>query len=80
MAKSSSAKLGESLHNITDLFVPVLLDFTENNASLYHYQTDLCRNRLSYEQFSAFLTNIKDLNAHKQSREVRIQYMLVEFV
>ncbi|XP_071725759.1 uncharacterized protein At4g15545 isoform X1 [Rutidosis leptorrhynchoides] len=27
------------------------------------------RSRLSYEQFSAFLANIKDLNAHKQSRE-----------
>ncbi|KAJ7568769.1 hypothetical protein O6H91_01G047300 [Diphasiastrum complanatum] len=27
------------------------------------------RNRLSYEQFSAFLTNIKELNAHRQTRE-----------
>ncbi|MCO5614274.1 hypothetical protein L7F22_068552 [Adiantum nelumboides] len=27
------------------------------------------RNRLSYEQFSAFLANIKELNAHRQSRE-----------
>lgn len=27
------------------------------------------RNRLSYEQFSAFLANIKDLNSQKQSRE-----------
>eukprot|EP00249_Psilotum_nudum_P012066 c23562_g1_i1 orf=657-1667(+) len=27
------------------------------------------RNRLSYEQFSAFLSNIKDLNAHRQTRE-----------
>ncbi|XP_077253387.1 uncharacterized protein At4g15545-like isoform X2 [Tasmannia lanceolata] len=27
------------------------------------------RCRLSYEQFSAFLANIKELNAHKQSRE-----------
>lgn len=27
------------------------------------------RSRLSYEQFSAFLANIKDLNARKQSRE-----------
>lgn len=27
------------------------------------------RNRLSYEQFSAFLTNIKELNAHKQTKE-----------
>ncbi|XP_062180595.1 uncharacterized protein At4g15545-like [Phragmites australis] len=27
------------------------------------------RNRLSYEQFSAFLANVKELNAHKQSRE-----------
>ncbi|EFJ15269.1 hypothetical protein SELMODRAFT_234336 [Selaginella moellendorffii] len=27
------------------------------------------RNRLSYEQFSAFLANIKELNAHRQTRE-----------
>ncbi|KAK9020123.1 hypothetical protein V6N11_054616 [Hibiscus sabdariffa] len=27
------------------------------------------RNRLSYEQFGAFLTNVKDLNSHKQTRE-----------
>jgi len=29
------------------------------------------RSRLSYEQFGAFLGNVKDLNAHKQTREVR---------
>uniref|UniRef100_A0ACD5THB4 Uncharacterized protein n=1 Tax=Avena sativa TaxID=4498 RepID=A0ACD5THB4_AVESA len=27
------------------------------------------RNRMSYEQFSAFLANVKELNAHKQTRE-----------
>lgn len=27
------------------------------------------KNRLSYEQFSAFLANIKELNAHRQTRE-----------
>ncbi|KAF3457281.1 hypothetical protein FNV43_RR01938 [Rhamnella rubrinervis] len=27
------------------------------------------RSRLSYEQFGAFLTNVKELNAHKQSKE-----------
>ncbi|CAM6087643.1 unnamed protein product [Calypogeia fissa] len=27
------------------------------------------RNRLSYEQFSSFLANIKELNAHRQTRE-----------
>ncbi|CAK9196623.1 unnamed protein product [Sphagnum troendelagicum] len=27
------------------------------------------RNRLSYEQFSAFLSNIKELNGHRQTRE-----------
>lgn len=31
------------------------------------------RSRLSYEQFSAFLTNIKELNAQKQSREVTLK-------
>nr|GFC99997.1 hypothetical protein [Tanacetum cinerariifolium] len=30
------------------------------------------RSRLSYEQFSAFLANIKELNALRQSREVSI--------
>ena len=28
------------------------------------------RSRLSYEQFSAFLSNIKELNSQKQTREV----------
>lgn len=28
------------------------------------------RSRLSYEQFAAFLANIKELNAHQQSRDV----------
>lgn len=31
------------------------------------------RNRLSYEQFSAFLANIKELNAHRQTREETLQ-------
>ncbi|EEC71546.1 hypothetical protein OsI_03885 [Oryza sativa Indica Group] len=31
------------------------------------------RNRLSYEQFAAFLANIKELNAHRQSREETLQ-------
>ncbi|CAJ2634446.1 unnamed protein product [Trifolium pratense] len=31
------------------------------------------RNRLSYEQFSAFLANVKELNSHKQTREVTLQ-------
>lgn len=45
------------------------------------------RSRLSYEQFSAFLANIKELNAQKQSREVmnimlviRISYDYLVFV
>ncbi|CAL5198809.1 unnamed protein product [Lathyrus oleraceus] len=31
------------------------------------------RNRLSYEQFGAFLANVKELNSHKQTREVTLQ-------
>ena len=31
------------------------------------------RARLSYEQFSSFLQNIKELNAHRQSREETLQ-------
>jgi hypothetical protein len=38
-----------------------------------------CRNRLSYEQFSAFLANIKELNAHRQTREV-MSYTMDLFV
>jgi hypothetical protein len=30
----------------------------------------VCRSRLSYEQFAAFLANIKELNAHRQSQAV----------
>ncbi|KAL6975078.1 hypothetical protein U1Q18_023873 [Sarracenia purpurea var. burkii] len=37
------------------------------------------RSRLSYEQFSAFLTNIKDLNAQKQSREETLRKSEVIF-
>lgn len=36
------------------------------------------RSRLSYEQFSAFLANIKELNAQKQTREVMNYF--VEYV
>ncbi|KAJ8511569.1 hypothetical protein OPV22_002003 [Ensete ventricosum] len=31
------------------------------------------RSRLPYEQFSAFLSNVKELNAHKQTREETLQ-------
>ncbi|XP_058758700.1 uncharacterized protein At4g15545 [Vicia villosa] len=31
------------------------------------------RNRLSYEQFGAFLANVKELNSHKQTKEVTLQ-------
>lgn len=31
------------------------------------------RSRLSYEQFGAFLANVKELNAHKQTKEVTLQ-------
>ncbi|XP_071700772.1 uncharacterized protein At4g15545-like [Rutidosis leptorrhynchoides] len=31
------------------------------------------RGRLSYEQFSAFLANVKELNSHKQTKEVTLQ-------
>lgn len=31
--------------------------------------SNACRARLSYEQFSQFLTSIKELNAGRQSRE-----------
>ncbi|PKA60874.1 Uncharacterized protein AXF42_Ash006509 [Apostasia shenzhenica] len=31
------------------------------------------RSRLSYEQFSAFLSNVKELNSHKQTREATLR-------
>jgi len=30
----------------------------------------IIRSRLSYEQFGAFLANVKELNSHKQTKEV----------
>lgn len=50
-------------------------NFLQNNvafvcnicASCYWF---LIRSRLSYEQFGAFLGNVKDLNAHKQTKDV----------
>ncbi|KAE8076904.1 hypothetical protein FH972_015525 [Carpinus fangiana] len=33
----------------------------------------LIRSRLSYEQFGAFLANVKELNAHKQTKEETLQ-------
>lgn len=31
------------------------------------------RSRLSYEQFGAFLANVKELNSHKQTKEETLQ-------
>jgi hypothetical protein len=36
----------------------------------------MCRSRLSYEQFAAFLANIKELNAHRQSQVVTFSFQL----
>lgn len=33
-------------------------------------RSSFIRSRLSYEQFSAFLANVKELNSHKQTKEV----------
>ncbi|KAL0348734.1 UNVERIFIED_CONTAM: hypothetical protein Sangu_1101200 [Sesamum angustifolium] len=33
----------------------------------------LVRNRLSYEQFGAFLANVKELNSQKQTKEIRVE-------
>lgn len=35
------------------------------------------RSRLSYEKFSSFLANIKELNAHRQTREVYLSTFCV---
>lgn len=34
------------------------------------------RSRLSYEQFGAFLANVKELNAHNQTKEVSLSLSL----
>ena len=39
-------------------------------AALTKFHQIVSRNRLSYEQFSEFLSSIKELNAHRQTREV----------
>lgn len=56
-----------------------MIDFLSLNGLNGSLLTHFCyisvsqksRSRLSYEQFSAFLANIKELNAQKQSREVQ---------
>ncbi|XP_038971612.1 uncharacterized protein At4g15545-like isoform X2 [Phoenix dactylifera] len=48
-------------HAIVDYLMPICYKAI---PMLVHF-----RSRLSYEQFGAFLANIKELNAHKQSRE-----------
>ncbi|GJN14240.1 hypothetical protein PR202_gb01038 [Eleusine coracana subsp. coracana] len=43
--------------------------FRQVSAHLTSVCCYTCRNRLSYEQFSAFLANVKELNANRQTRE-----------
>jgi hypothetical protein len=54
-------------------FVSILVIFCSNYLQV-HFSLSFCtttpRTRLSYEQFGAFLANIKEFNAQKQSREV----------
>lgn len=64
-----------------------LLKQTDRAELSFHWVDDLhnlgfsfsCRSRLSYEHFSAFLSNVKELNAHKQTREVYLfaNYLLL---
>lgn len=47
------------------------ITFELNSWVLYFYLLFvIVRNRLSYEQFGAFLANVKELNSHKQTKEV----------
>lgn len=41
---------------------------------------DFIRTRLSYEQFGAFLANVKELNSHKQNKEVSHQIIDLHWV
>lgn len=69
MERSSSVKQGEiGISSLND-------SATENLPRValtygWGFYIVKCRSRLSLEQFSAFLANIKELNAQRQSREV----------
>lgn len=67
---SSQIKTGASFTYYSEwLIVLVKLDWL-GHYSLFYLMVVNIRNRLSYEQFGAFLANVKELNSHKQTREV----------
>ena len=72
MVKSSSAKLGWS--NFPDIHA-----YTGYYLCNYPVLFMGFRSRLSYEQFGAFLANIKELNAHRQSHEVSYICLLFDW-
>jgi hypothetical protein len=39
-----------------------------------------CRSRLTYEQFSEFLSNVKELNAYRREKEVSSRIFFVNLV
>lgn len=74
MGKNFSAKSGKNSLEPYFAFCAyahsLVLGFS--NKAAFHLIPSLLviRSRLSYEQFSAFLANVKELNAHKQTKEV----------
>jgi hypothetical protein len=66
MARSSFVKQGTSaVSNVPSLQNMKFFDRKTLSSMFF-----MCRSRLSYEQFAAFLANIKELNAHRQSQAV----------
>ncbi|KAK4753127.1 hypothetical protein SAY87_021925 [Trapa incisa] len=67
MGKNSFGKQGTVLLNCV-----VILQHISFSNWLVELSSFLmgCKTRLSYDQFSAFLANVKELNAQKQTREV----------
>lgn len=58
--------------SVTNIYI--YLEFFGSSCWLF-WQYLQFRSRLSYEQFSAFLANIRELNAQKQTREVGAEFL-----
>lgn len=65
-------------NSVHDSLLLDLLDFLYSSYSPFETSTInfFTRSRLSYEQFGAFLANVKELNSHKQTKEVHHIYIL----
>lgn len=67
---SPKSKLSHLLHILVNSSFFSLKLFRLGHCPLFYLMVVIIRNRLSYEQFGAFLANVKELNSHKQTKEV----------